>query len=97
MPLFDYEDEIIDQDRIARARRNQRLERPRRIWQGFKRLVPWLVLVGLILPAIGQLFGLGTVHPVLESYIETMRVARVAAWEGLRGLVVSIWTMMIGP
>jgi len=83
MPLFDYQDEIIDQGRIAQARRNQRWERPRRIWRGFKRLVPWLILVGLILPAIGQLFGLGTVHPVLESYIEAMRVARVALWDVL--------------
>ena len=90
MPLFDYQDEIIDQGRLARARQNQRLEGPRRLWRGFKQLVPWLVLVGLILPAIGQLFGLGIIHPAIDAYIEAMRVARVALWDQI-GILTSLW------
>lgn len=83
MPLFDYEDEITDQNTLSRGRRQRRLEPFRGGLFFLRQLLPWFIWLAIIIPILGQIVGLGSLHPIIETYIETVREARVAIWERL--------------
>lgn len=94
MPLHDFQDEIIDQNRIARFMRNQRREPFRRAWRGFKALIPWFILLGVIIPLIGHAISARDWHPIIATYIDSARAMQITLWNGAGAALSYAWELV---